>query len=106
MTDLDLLHLRRRVDRVLGDWDRSDTPGVTLGVVRDNQLVVHRSAGMASLELGVPIGSATTFRIASVSKQITCTAIPVQNSARVAGRRRPAGPRACTAAPDRRHPAA
>lgn len=75
MTDLDLLHLQRRVDRVLGAWDRSDTPGVTVGVVRDDQLVVHRSAGMASLEHGVPIGSATTFRIASVSKQFTCAAI-------------------------------
>ena len=30
---------------------------------------------MASLELGVPIGPQTTFRIASVSKQFTCAAI-------------------------------
>ena len=30
---------------------------------------------MASIELGVPIGTQTTFRIASVSKQFTCAAI-------------------------------
>ena len=36
---------------------------------------MHESAGMASLELGVPIGPETTFRIASVSKQFTCAAI-------------------------------
>ena len=30
---------------------------------------------MASIELGVPIGPQTTFRIASVSKQFTCAAI-------------------------------
>ncbi len=36
---------------------------------------MHESAGMASIELGVPIGPETTFRIASVSKQFTCAAI-------------------------------
>ncbi len=45
-----------------------------MGVVRDGALVLHCSAGMASLDLGVPIGKETTFRIASVSKQFTCTA--------------------------------
>jgi CubicO group peptidase (beta-lactamase class C family) len=43
--------------------------------VRDGTLDLHRSAGLASLELGVPIGPETTFRIASVSKQFTCAAI-------------------------------
>jgi CubicO group peptidase (beta-lactamase class C family) len=75
MTDLDLLFLHRHVDRLLAPWDRTGTPGVTLGIVRDNHLVLHRSAGMASLELGVPVGPDTTFRIASVSKQFTCAAI-------------------------------
>jgi CubicO group peptidase (beta-lactamase class C family) len=75
MTDLDHLLLHRRIDQVLSPRDRTDSPGVTLGIVRDNCLVLHRSAGMASLELGVPIGPATTFRVASVSKQFTCAAI-------------------------------
>ncbi len=50
-------------------------PGVTIGVVREDALVLHRAAGMANIELGVPIGPGTTFRIASVSKQFTCAAI-------------------------------
>ena len=75
MTDLDLLLLRRRTSHLLAPWDHTDTPGVTLGVVRNDHLVVHESAGMASIELGVPIGPQTTFRIASVSKQFTCAAI-------------------------------
>ena len=75
MTDLGLLLLRRRTRRLLAPWDRSDTPGVTIGIVRNDHLVVHESAGMASLEFGVPIGTQTTFRIASVSKQFTCAAI-------------------------------
>jgi len=75
MTRLDRLRLERLVDRLLGPWDRPGGPGMTLGLVLDNELAVHRTAGLASIELGRPIGSGTTFRIASVSKQFTCAAI-------------------------------
>src|ERR1700730_2311844 len=75
MSDLDHLLLRRRVERLLAPWEHTDGPGVTLGVVLGRELVAHESAGMASLEFGVPIGVQTTFRIASVSKQFTCAAI-------------------------------
>ncbi len=75
MTDLDHLLLRRRVERMLAPWRQSDGPGMTLGVVLGRDLAVHESAGMASIELRVPIGPQTTFRIASVSKQFTCAAI-------------------------------
>jgi CubicO group peptidase (beta-lactamase class C family) len=74
MTDLADLRLRRRIDALLAPWDRAG-PGVTIGVVRDGHLILHRSTGLASLELGASIGEATTFRIASVSKQFTCAAI-------------------------------
>ncbi|HUD58810.1 MAG TPA: serine hydrolase domain-containing protein, partial [Acetobacteraceae bacterium] len=75
MTNLTTLRLERVVDRILAPWRRADGPGVTIGVVRDDALVLHRSAGLANIELGVPIGPRTTFRIASVSKQFTCAAI-------------------------------
>jgi D-aminopeptidase len=75
MTDLATLALRRTARRLLGAWDRKGSPGATLGLVRDGALVVQESAGEASLELGVPIGPETGFRIASVSKQFTCAAI-------------------------------
>ncbi len=70
---LDRLGARRRIAAVLAPW--RDTPGVTLGVVQDGSLVLRESAGLASVELGVPIGPETCFRIASVSKQFTCAAI-------------------------------
>jgi D-aminopeptidase len=73
--NLDLMLLRHRVDRSMQRWNRPDSPGMAVGVVRDGELVVHRQAGQASLELGVPVGPATAFRIASVSKQFTCAAI-------------------------------
>lgn len=75
MTALAALRLQRIVDRLLEPWRRTGGPGVTIGVVQDDALIVHRSAGLAHIEPGVPIGAGTTFRIASVSKQFTCTAV-------------------------------
>ena len=73
MTNLAHLHLVRGVDCILATL--GDGPGATIGVVQDGELAVHRCRGMSSLELGVPIGPDTTFRIASVTKQFTCAAI-------------------------------
>jgi D-aminopeptidase len=75
MNVLDRLRLERIADRLLAPWDRPSGPGMTLGLVVEDELAVHPSAGLASVELSVPIGPATTFRIASVSKQFTCAAI-------------------------------
>ena len=75
MTGLESLRLQRIVDRLLVPWQWTTGPGVTIGVVREDALALHRAAGMANIELGVAIGPGTTFRIASVSKQFTCAAI-------------------------------
>ena len=67
MSALDHLRLRRGVRALLAPWDGA-VPGMSVGVVQDDALVLHESAGLASLELAVPIGPETCFRIASVSK--------------------------------------
>ena len=73
MTPLATLALTRGITRLLERFDNG--PGATVGVVQDGALTLHRSAGLASLELGVPVGPETTFRVASVTKQFTCAAI-------------------------------
>lgn len=73
--DLDRTLLERRVTRLLLPWKNKAGPGVTLGIVQNGHLVLHRSAGLASVEQDVPIGPETRFRIASVSKQFTCAAV-------------------------------
>lgn len=75
MTDLDLTLLERRVDALLEPLAAGAGPGASIGVVLEGRLAVHRHAGLANIEHGVPIGPATRFRIASVSKQFTCAAI-------------------------------
>ena len=75
MTSLTTLRIHRRIDALLAPWHDQPVPGMTIGVVCDGALAIHRHAGLASMELGVPIGTQTAFRIASVSKQFTCAAI-------------------------------
>ena len=75
MTDLDQTLLSRHVAGLLAPWQDASGPGVTIGILRGRDLILHQSAGLASIELAVPIGPQTTFRIASVSKQFTCAAI-------------------------------
>lgn len=49
--------------------------GLSVGVVRDGQLVFNRGYGMANLELSVPVNNSTVFRLASVTKQFTAASV-------------------------------
>ncbi len=59
------------IDALFKTWDRRDTPGCALAVVRDGRVAYARGYGMADLEHDVPITPASVFQIASVSKQFT-----------------------------------
>ena len=48
-----------QVDAVFAEYDRSDSPGCSLGVYRDGRIVYARGYGMANLELGVANSSQT-----------------------------------------------
>ena len=63
------------VDVVFAEYDRPDSPGCALGVVRDGRLEYARGYGTANLEYGLPITPRSVFRMASVSKQFTAAAI-------------------------------
>jgi CubicO group peptidase (beta-lactamase class C family) len=60
-----------QVDTLFERWDRTDSPGCGLGIIRDGSLIYERGYGMANLEHHIPITSETVFRIASTSKQFT-----------------------------------
>ena len=65
----------QQVDRLFERWNRSDTPGCALGVLRDGKLLYGRGYGMADLEHAVPISTHTVFSVASLTKQFTAFAI-------------------------------
>src|SRR5258708_6442628 len=66
--------LEHRVDALFSRYTKPGSPGAVVAVMRGNTVEVCKGYGLASIELGVPIGPATRFRIASVSKQFTVTA--------------------------------
>jgi len=64
-----------QIDQLFQQWDTTASPGCVLGIVDHGTLVYARGYGMANLELGVPLTSASVFYLASMSKQFTTTAI-------------------------------
>jgi len=53
----------------------NSVPGISVAVVQDGELVWSEGFGMADLENFVPATSSTLFRLGSISKSITATAI-------------------------------
>jgi serine beta-lactamase-like protein LACTB len=54
---------------------RDSVPGISVAVVQDGALVWSQGFGMADLENFVPATSSTLFRLGSISKPITATAL-------------------------------
>ncbi|MEN1958109.1 serine hydrolase domain-containing protein [Luteimonas sp. MJ145] len=52
-----------------------DVPGAALLVLRDGEPVVRRGVGLGDVAAGTPVTPATSFRLASVSKQFTAAAV-------------------------------
>src|SRR4051794_9228439 len=63
------------VDRIFARWDRPDSPGCALGVVRDGKFVYQRGYGSANLDYDIPNGPDIVYYVGSDSKQFTAAAI-------------------------------
>lgn len=71
---IDSLALERRVDALFARYTKQGSPGAIVAVMRGGKIELRKGYGLASIELSVPIGPHTRFRIASVSKQFTVSA--------------------------------
>ena len=67
--------LARGIDAVFADLDRPGSPGASVSVIRDGDIIYSRGYGHAQIEHGVPVTPATVFHVASVSKQFTAMAV-------------------------------
>jgi len=63
------------IDAMLNNAFHRDQPGASAIVVRKNQVLLRKGYGMADLELKIPIEPDMVFRLGSVTKQFTATAI-------------------------------
>ncbi len=64
-----------RVDLLFARWDKLDSPGCALAVVKDGQVIYKRGYGVANLDYGIPISPQSVFNIASTSKQFTAASV-------------------------------
>ena len=64
-----------KVDELFADYSGPDNPGAAVLVIRNGEKVFERGYGSASLENGSLVDAATNFRLASITKQFTATAI-------------------------------
>jgi CubicO group peptidase (beta-lactamase class C family) len=60
-----------RTDQLFAQWDRADSPGAAVVVVKDGAVVYQHGYGCADLEHRIPITPQTLFDVASVAKQFT-----------------------------------
>ena len=67
--------LAARVDKLFSEWAKTNSPGFGVAVSRNGTLLYEHGYGMANLDLGVPITSASVFPVASISKQFTAMCI-------------------------------
>ena len=67
--------LAQEVDGLFKKWDKSDSPGCALAIIKDGKIIYKKGYGMADLEHDVPITTKTIFSIGSISKQFTAMCI-------------------------------
>jgi CubicO group peptidase (beta-lactamase class C family) len=67
--------LNEKVDKLFTQWDKPDSPGCSLGVIKEGKFVYKRSYGSANLDYNVPLSAESVFDIASTSKQFTAASI-------------------------------
>ncbi|MGO8930084.1 MAG: serine hydrolase domain-containing protein [Limisphaerales bacterium] len=60
-----------KIDQFFAQWDRADSPGAAVVVVKDEAVVHQHGYGCADLEHRIPITPQTLFDVASVAKQFT-----------------------------------
>ena len=62
-------------DQLMSKFAREDGPGAVALIVKDGNVVYRKAFGMANTELGVKLTPEHVFRIGSITKQFTASAI-------------------------------
>ena len=67
--------LSQKIDQLFSKYDKKDSPGCAVGVIRDGAVIYKRGYGMANLDSNMPNTPATVFNVASMAKQFTAASI-------------------------------
>jgi CubicO group peptidase (beta-lactamase class C family) len=67
--------LVNKVDAVFSAYDKTNSPGCALAILKDGSIIYKRGYGMSNLEYHIAITPSSIFHVASVSKQFAAAAI-------------------------------
>ncbi len=65
----------KEVDAILEAYTGDNTPGASLAIIKKGKVIYQKTYGMADLEKQVKVRPEHNFRLASVTKQFTATAV-------------------------------
>ena len=65
----------KKVDAVFAEYDKTNSPGCALAILKDGKIIYERGYGMSNMEYNIAINPSSIFHIASISKQFTAAAI-------------------------------
>lgn len=75
MTDTASPTVTQKLDALFQPWNRSDVPGLSVGIARDGEVIYRRGFGLASIEHARANGPAVRMRIGSTTKQFCALGI-------------------------------
>jgi CubicO group peptidase (beta-lactamase class C family) len=67
--------LSRKVDSIFMDYNKTNSPGGALAILKDGKIIYEKGYGMSNLEYNIAISPSSIFHVASISKQFTAAAI-------------------------------
>jgi CubicO group peptidase (beta-lactamase class C family) len=67
--------LAKKIDAVFSEWDKTNSPGCALAVLKDGKVIYTRGYGMSNMEYSIAITPASIFHVASISKQFAAASI-------------------------------
>lgn len=70
-----VLTVTQKLDELFKPWNRSDAPGVIVGVAHKGRVIYRKAFGLASIEHALALTPATRMRIGSTTKHFCCLGI-------------------------------
>ena len=64
-----------QIDKLFAPWNRGDSPGCAVGIVKGGKLIYSKGFGLANMDFPAPNTPETVFEMASFSKTLTCACI-------------------------------
>jgi CubicO group peptidase (beta-lactamase class C family) len=67
--------LIKKIDGIFLDYDKTNSPGCALAILKDGRIIYKRGYGMSNMEYNIAISPSSIFHIASISKQFSAAAL-------------------------------